>query len=85
MLFMVLSIFSFAAQANMTVYPMVVGLNEKGEGSVRLISKSRDVQFVQTKVFKIISQGAPDEKEIEIKPGKGNDLVVMPPKSAIPG
>ncbi|MCZ4061474.1 hypothetical protein O3W44_23525 [Pantoea sp. LMR881] len=36
-------------------------------------------------MFKIISPGAPDEKEIEIKPGKGSDLVVMPPKSAIPG
>lgn len=76
---------SFTTSANMTVYPMVVSLNDKGEGSVRLLSRTNEVQFIKTKVLKITNPGTPEEKEVDINSNKGDGLVVMPPKLAIPG
>ena len=75
----------FSAQANITIYPMAVGLDSKGEGSVRILSKTNEVQFVKTKLLKIIHPGTPEEKEIVIEPGGENSLAIMPPKFAIPG
>jgi len=73
------------ASANMTIYPMAVGLDAKGEGSVRIFSKSNDVQFVKTTLKKINDPGTPEEKEVEVSAGTDNGLVVMPPKFAVPG
>lgn len=73
------------ASANMTVYPMAVGLDANGEGSVRVISKSPEVQYVRTKVLRITDPATPQEKEVEVSGGSGDELVVMPPMFAIPG
>lgn len=75
----------FTASANMTVYPMAVGLNDNGEGSVRVISKSSEVQFIRTKVYRIDNPGTAQEKENEITAASDSDVVVMPPKFAVPG
>lgn len=75
----------FAVYANITVYPMALGLDSKGEGSVRLISKTSDVQFIKTRLLKITDPGTPEEKEVEMMPGSGEGLAIMPPKFAIPG
>ncbi|WP_047608241.1 fimbria/pilus periplasmic chaperone [Rahnella aquatilis] len=83
--FFMLAFFSFMTSANMTIYPMAVGLDTKGEGSVRLLSKTNDVQFVKTKTLKITNPGTPEEKEVDVNSYSGNELVVMPPKFAIPG
>ncbi|AYN29633.1 alpha-fimbriae chaperone protein [Buttiauxella ferragutiae ATCC 51602] len=72
-------------QANITVYPMAVGLDTKGEGSVRLLSKTNDVQFVKTRLLKITNPGTPEEKEVVVETGSENGLAIMPPKFAIPG
>ncbi|STM80371.1 fimbrial protein [Escherichia coli] len=37
----------FFAQSNMTVYPMAVSINSQGEGNVRVISKSNEVQYIK--------------------------------------
>ncbi|HHY7657930.1 TPA: fimbria/pilus periplasmic chaperone, partial [Escherichia coli] len=37
----------FLAQSNMTVYPMAVSINSQGEGNVRVISKSNEVQYIK--------------------------------------
>ncbi|KFD22138.1 fimbria/pilus periplasmic chaperone [Yokenella regensburgei] len=74
-----------AAFANMTVYPMAVSMGANGEGSVRVISKSNDVQYVRTKVFKITNPATPEEKEVEVSGNDGTGLVVMPPLFALPG
>lgn len=75
---------SFFAQSNMTVYPMAVSINSQGEGSVRVISKSNEVQYIKTTVFRIDNPSTPLENEVEIKSGDANHLVVMPPKFALP-
>lgn len=74
-----------AACANMTIYPMAVGLDAKGEGSVRIFSKSNDVQFVKTTLKRINDPGTPQEKEVGVMGGTDKGLVIMPPKFAVPG
>ena len=74
----------FLAQSNMTVYPMAVSINSQGEGNVRVISKSNEVQYIKATVFRIDNPSTPQENEVEIKSGDANHLVVMPPKFALP-
>ncbi|EIY7825448.1 fimbria/pilus periplasmic chaperone [Escherichia coli] len=76
---------SIPGQANMTVYPMSVSINSQGEGSVRVISKTDEVQYIKATVFRIDNPSTPQEKEIEVTSGDANQLVVMPPKFALPG
>lgn len=76
---------SFHSLANMIVYPMSVYMKDNGEGSVRVISKSNDVQYVRTKVFKIENPATPQEKEVEVSSKDGSGLIVMPPMFAVPG
>lgn len=68
----------------MTVYPMAVSINNQGEGSVRVISKSNEVQYIKATVFRIDNPSTPQEQEVEIKSGDATHLVVMPPKFALP-
>lgn len=68
----------------MTVYPMAVSINSQGEGNVRVISKSNEVQYIKATVFRIDNPSTPQENEVEIKSGDANHLVVMPPKFALP-
>lgn len=58
---------SFFAQSNMTVYPMAVSINSQGEGSVRVISKSNEVQYIKATVSRIDNPSTPLENEVEIK------------------
>ncbi|CAD6088292.1 fimbrial protein [Escherichia coli] len=74
----------FLVQSNMTVYPMAVSINSQGEGNVRVISKSNEVQYIKATVFRIDNPSTPQENEVEIKSGDANHLVVMPPKFALP-
>ena len=53
---------SFLAQSNMTVYPMAVSINSQGEGNVRVISKSNEVQYIKATVFRIDNPSTPQEK-----------------------
>ena len=74
----------FLAQSNMTVYPMAVSINSQGEGNVRVISKSNEVQYIKATVFRIDNPSTPQEQEVEINSGDATHLVVMPPKFALP-
>ncbi|EEU5468911.1 fimbrial protein [Escherichia coli] len=74
----------FLAQSNMTVYPMAVSINSQGEGNVRVISKSNEVQYIKATVFRIDNPSTPQENEVEIKSGDANHLVVsVPPQQPI--
>ena len=70
--------------ANMSVYPMSVDMNDQGESSVRVISRSSDVQYIKTSILNITGIGTTQEKETEIKNGDPTAIVVMPPKFALP-
>ncbi|ALV70582.1 fimbrial protein [Escherichia coli] len=64
---------------------MSVSINSQGEGSVRVISKTNEVQYIKATVFRIDNPSTPQEKEIEVTSGDANQLVIMPPKFALPG
>lgn len=70
--------------ANMSVYPMAVDMNDQGEGSVRVISRTDDIQYIKTTILSISGRSTPQEKETEIKTGDPTSIVVMPPKFALP-
>lgn len=70
--------------ANMSVYPMSVDMNDQGESSVRVISRTSDVQYIKTSILNITNIGTGQEKETEIKTGDPTAIVVMPPKFALP-
>ncbi len=54
--------------ANMSVYPMSVDMNNQGEGNVRVISRTNDVQFIKTTIVKISDAGTAKEKKMKLKP-----------------
>lgn len=70
--------------ANMSVYPMAVDMNDQGEGSVRVISRTNEVQYIKSTVLSITGRNTPQEKETEVPVGGATGLVVMPPKFALP-
>ena len=63
---------------------MSVDMNDQGESSVRVISRSSDVQYIKTSILNITGIGTTQEKETEIKNGDPTAIVVMPPKFALP-
>ncbi|MHC9513935.1 fimbria/pilus periplasmic chaperone [Enterobacter mori] len=71
-------------KANMSVYPMAVDMNDQGEGSVRVISRTNDVQYIKTTVLSVTGRNTPLEKETEVVGNGSTGLVVMPPKFALP-
>lgn len=81
-----ISLICLASQcyANMSVYPMAVDMNNQGESSVRVISRTSDVQYIKTSILNITGIGTGQEKETEIKNGDPTAIVVMPPKFALP-
>ncbi|WP_253377841.1 fimbria/pilus periplasmic chaperone [unidentified bacterial endosymbiont] len=70
--------------ANMSVYPMSVDINDQGEGSVRVISRTNEVQYIKTTILRISGTSTAQERETEIKTGDPTAIVVMPPKFALP-
>ncbi|MDA8502716.1 fimbria/pilus periplasmic chaperone [Citrobacter sp. Awk 2] len=79
-----LACFSQLSYANMSVYPMSVDMNEQGEGSVRVISRTNEIQYIKSTVLSVSGRNTPQEKETEINIGDPHAIVVMPPKFALP-
>ncbi len=75
---------SSTSYANMSVYPMAVDINSEGEGSVRVISRTDEVQYIKSTTLIVSGRNTPQEKETEISVGDPNAIVVMPPKFALP-
>lgn len=81
---MALACLSPLSYANMSVYPMSVDLSDQGEGSVRVISRTNEVQYIKTTILGVTVDSASKEKETPIKVGDPTAIVVMPPKFALP-
>lgn len=73
-------LFSASAQANMTVYPMLVDVGQKGTAQIAIQSHSTDVQYIKISVMKIINPATPDEKEIPVEQFGEETLLVTPQK-----
>ncbi|MEO3990614.1 fimbria/pilus periplasmic chaperone [Pseudocitrobacter sp. Cyp-38S] len=63
---------------------MSVDMNDQGEGSIRVISRTNEIQYIKSTILIVSDRNTPQEKETEIKTGDPNAIVVMPPKFALP-
>lgn len=75
-----------AAMANMSVYPMVINLDEKRNENtpIQITSKSENTQYVRVVVKEVIHPATPEEQEREVKSWQGKNIVVSPVKFALP-
>jgi len=68
------------AQANLTVHPMRLPVHDGRAGQIRVYSQTSKVQYVQTRVLRLDQPGTPEEKEVEVRPGNQDGVVVTPGK-----
>ncbi|MDX6020843.1 pilus assembly protein PapD [Scandinavium sp. V105_16] len=76
---------SSSAFAAITVYPMSVKMNEHGAGQIKVISGSKQTEYVKAAIKKINNPGTPQEKEIEATKSDSQNLVITPEKFALAG
>ncbi|MFG6655289.1 hypothetical protein ACG0Z5_12555 [Scandinavium sp. M-37] len=72
------------AMANVTIFPMRVMLNPQGSGLVNVISKSTDTRFMSVDVRRVEHPATTQEKEVKVKMGSADSLVVTPARFALP-
>ncbi|TDN60116.1 fimbria/pilus periplasmic chaperone [Scandinavium goeteborgense] len=72
------------AQANVTVFPMRVMLNQQGSGVVNVISKSTETRYMVADVRRVEHPATPQESEVKVKMGSIDSLVVTPARFALP-
>lgn len=69
--------------ANMSVYPMELGIGETGAAQIRVISQSDGVQFVKVTEKQILNPGTQQEQEADVEQFGQSSLVITPQKLAI--
>lgn len=72
-----------SAKSQMSVYPMMVLLNEQGSGQIRVLSKSDDIQFVKTSIEKVLNPGMPTERQVNINVLEEEGIIATPQKFAL--
>lgn len=80
------SLMTGSAHANMTVYPMAMSLSGKdsGAGTVQVISKTEETQFIKVSIKRVLKPASGEEREEDVANWEGAGLVVSPPKFALP-
>ena len=73
-----LAIAAPASVANMVVYPMTtkIGNEQDGVTQIQIFSKTDKVQYVKTRVAKVVNPAMQDEHEVDVSADAG--LVVSP-------
>jgi len=75
--------FACSTFANIMVYPMSVKMNQQGAGQIKVISKSKQIDYVKATTKKINNPGTPQEKEVDVAQGDSQNLLVTPEKFAL--
>jgi len=83
-LMLVLTTIYLPAMANVTVFPMRVMLNQQGSSVVQVISKSTETRYMVAEVRRVEHPATPQEKEVKVKMGSIDSLVVTPARFALP-
>ena len=83
LLFIILFFNVFSASANFMVYPISKDIQSGGSETIKVFSKSKDVQYIKIYAKKVINPGTKEEREIDIKNWDGG-LVVTPAKVVLP-
>ncbi|MGX8942514.1 hypothetical protein ACWWJF_22320 [Symbiopectobacterium sp. Eva_TO] len=71
-----------SANAEVDIYPIEVGIGNKGASQIQVFSRSDKVSFVRV-TEKIINPGTPLEKEISANMTSDGALVITPQKLAV--
>lgn len=74
---------SSSAFAVITVYPMSVKMNEKGAGQIKIISGSKQTEYVKASIKKINNPGTSQEEETQVTNSDSKNLVITPEKFAL--
>ena len=77
------TLFACSALANITVYPMSVKMNPQGTGQIKIISGSKQTEYIKATIKKINNPGTKQEKETDIAQGDSKNLVITPEKFAL--
>ena len=77
------TLFACSAFANITVYPMSVKMTSQGTGQIKVISGSKQTEYVKATIKKITNPGTTQEKETVITQGDSKNLVITPEKIAL--
>ncbi|MGX8939549.1 hypothetical protein ACWWJF_01510 (plasmid) [Symbiopectobacterium sp. Eva_TO] len=72
-----------SASAEVVIYPIEVGVGNKGASQIQVLSRSDKVSFVRVTEKKIINPGTPLEKEIPVDMTSDGALVITPQKLAV--
>ncbi|MDX6041474.1 hypothetical protein [Scandinavium lactucae] len=72
------------AMANVNVFPMRMMLNPQGSGVVHVLSKSTDTRFMTVDIRRVDHPATAQEKEVKVKMGSADSLVVTPARFALP-
>lgn len=73
------------AHANLTVHPMRLPVHDARGGQIRVYSQTPKVQYIQTRVQRLLHPATPDEKEVDVVAGQLDGLVVTPGKFVLGG
>ncbi|TDN60120.1 pilus assembly protein PapD [Scandinavium goeteborgense] len=74
---------SSSAFAAITVYPMSVKLNQQGAGQIKIISGSKQTEYIKATIKKINNPGTNQEKEVDVTQGDNKSLLITPEKFAL--
>ncbi len=83
LLFVILFFNVFAASANFMVYPISKDIQSGGSETIKVFSKSKDVQYIKIYTKRVINPGTKEEQEVDIKNWDGG-LIVTPAKVVLP-
>ncbi|MBY6257787.1 fimbrial protein [Phytobacter diazotrophicus] len=72
-----------SAKADVVIYPIEVGVGNKGAAQIQVLSRSEQVSFVRVTEKKIINPGTSQEKEISSDMTADGALVITPQKLAV--
>ncbi|QKN81607.1 pilus assembly protein PapD [Scandinavium goeteborgense] len=71
---------SSSAFSAVTVYPMSVKMNQQGAGQIKIISGSKQTEYVKATVKKIENPGTKQEKERVLSQSESKNLIITPSK-----
>ena len=84
-LLLVAGLMAAPAQANLSVHPMRLPVQDDRGGQIRVHSHTSKVQYVQTRVLRVEHPATPAETEVELTAGQLEGVVVTPGKFVLGG
>ncbi|PTS80401.1 pilus assembly protein [Stenotrophomonas sp. HMWF022] len=85
LIFSVACVLAAPAKANLSVYPMRLPIHTEHGGQIRVYSQTPKVQYVQTRVTRLLHPATAQEQEVNLTPGELEGIAVTPGKFVLGG